>query len=598
VNQELAVRPAFHLNLRKISESFVAVPPTYVISVYNGKSQTIDDIADDLKKWYSDDVLELTYPTSMKTVGDYEVTAKISKTKLQEDPDFVFGGQPNTNKGEDETTRKFTFTIEPKPLSVSWKTATGETWTSANHEVPKPTLNNDEICGDATGKKDDVSINYKYTGTLTAGDLEYTDTAKPPKKAGKYTVEITLSNDNYTFATTAKTTQSFTLDILKLNLPTFVETSWYKYNGSEHSYTVDHNSFDSEDMELSLPTEFVGVIEFNPTFNLIKVTDGGEYYLWVSIKDKQNAVWADDSSTNDKKLIFKVLPGEIEIDVNDKEDSLESIVGEDIDLSLDIGEIPDGHTIVLDITAEFNGAPFDLVKGIQLTEDDSDTTITKTLTADLFPATGNYLITLTLRDGEADNHNFELAYNTITIVVEPEGSDAGKDIWRITKDAYKGGKVKYHGNKQREVAGTQSVNWKGTAITFDGKTTYGIEFTPGAEGLVVDDYNSNGYIHGYMTVGALSNNNAIGINADTYTTTVRLLDTNNGNQVVEYTITWSIAPYKFDLSKVTWENVKDGVSQYEYIGESQSPRLKDLPSELKLNLTGLDTSATNVGKYS
>ncbi|MDE5755974.1 MAG: hypothetical protein K2I23_02680, partial [Clostridia bacterium] len=589
-----SLRPAFHLNLKKVANTFMTQPPSDVECFYNGKELNIDDVSDKQKTWYDEGVMDLFYPNGKTNVGPnvgtYTVTAMI-KSDLAADG-LEFAGNPDANKGETATKRVFNFIIKPKPLTISWTDNVGD--------ISVPSLDDAEICSNESNVKDTVTMTLEYTGTLTATGQAYTDTTKKPKKAGNYFVEVTaLSNNNYKIADNADTKHSFTLDILNLDKPTFVEKEWHGYNGKPQTYTIDHNSYDTEDMEITVPTEFLTpnkLIDFNPTFNLITVTEGGDFYLWLTIRDKENARWGEDGTTEDKKLEFKILPCEVEIDLNDKDDVLSCTVGEDVDLLIEVGEIMENHKIVVDITATFNGASFTVLSGLEFDEDSWNDGLTETLPASLFPATGDYVLTMTLKEGVEDNRNFSIKCNQVTLTVEEEGSDSGKDVWRITKST-----GKYHGNKQREELGTQIVNWRGSSITYDGKTTYGIEFKSGTEGLVVEDYNSDGYIHGYKTVGANHPDSAladIGKNADNYTTTVRVVDHNNNNDIVYYTITWSIAPYKFNLSDVTWENVKDGVSQYEYIGESQSPRLKDLPSELKLNLTGLDTSATNVGKYS
>ncbi|MDE5755717.1 MAG: hypothetical protein K2I23_01350, partial [Clostridia bacterium] len=70
--------------------------------------------------------------------------------------------------------------------------------------------------------------------------------------------------------------------------------------------------------------------------------------------------------------------------------------------------------------------------------------------------------------------------------------------------------------------------------------------------------------------------------AGTYVTTVKLTDGS------EYTLTWTIEPYTFDLSNVSWNNVnKDGVSEYPYAGGATiTPGLNGLTGVLEvLNYT-------------
>ncbi|MDE5756569.1 MAG: hypothetical protein K2I23_05705, partial [Clostridia bacterium] len=210
----MAVRPAFHLNLQKVADTLNYAEPKDVETVYNGKGQNIGDISDDQLDWYDSSAMDITYDTSeMKDVGTYTAIAKLKQSVI--DDEMEFAGEANEN-GENAYTRKFNFIIKPKPMSVSWKTESGSAWSIVDHEVPIPTFDDDEICSNDSGVKDTVKFVIKYSGTTATG-ATYPNAAKgekdtdEPKNAGTYTVEITgLSNKNYTLADNATITQSFT----------------------------------------------------------------------------------------------------------------------------------------------------------------------------------------------------------------------------------------------------------------------------------------------------------------------------------------------------------------------------------------------------
>ena len=559
-----AVRPAFHLNLKLAAARAGYLPlatPTDVAVVYNGQSQTIANVPDEQKTWYDSSLIRLTYPTAMTSVGEYTVTAEITE------PDLEFEGVPDESKGETATRRYFTFEITAMPLTVSWADNT--------YGAAIPSLDDTEICGN-----DVVNINVNYVGT-TASGAAYNSTA-PPKNAGTYTATISsLSNANYTFATGAVMSQTFTLPIRRLNLPTITAKNWLTYNGRAQLYFVDVNSYDPDDIEITRPAEFTNddFTFANNTISVRNVNAKDEenwYYLTLTLKDKENTVWAGTEDTQDKQLKFKILPFEINIELNNNSSTLSATFGEDADMYIEVlNEILTGNTLIFDITAAFNGVTYPLLSGLELNED--STRLSITLATSTLPAPNiSYTVNFALRDGEADNGNFRITCNSVTIKVEEEGS--GRDTWRITMSS--GG---YFGSRFYTNMGTLSVTYTET-IVFDG-TTYGIEFIPSTAGQSVDaTYNTDGYVNGYRTVGS-ANNTAIGKNADAYTTYVRVIDSNNSNAIVTYQITWTVSPYKFDLSGVTWKN--NGV--YEYTGSEISPTLENLPEELELNLFGTKT---------
>ncbi|WP_416860288.1 hypothetical protein, partial [Helicobacter ganmani] len=87
--------------------------------------------------------------------------------------------------------------------------------------------------------------------------------------------------------------------------------------------------------------------------------------------------------------------------------------------------------------------------------------------------------------------------------------------------------------------------------------------------------------YGYKTTQS-ANNSMPMTNADTYTTSVRLLDENNKAEI--YTLTWTIDKAKFDLTNVQWK----GNGVLEYNGQLQEMELENLPDKLVATYGGDD----------
>ncbi|MDE6361982.1 MAG: hypothetical protein K2L53_03300, partial [Clostridia bacterium] len=95
------------------------------------------------------------------------------------------------------------------------------------------------------------------------------------------------------------------------------------------------------------------------------------------------------------------------------------------------------------------------------------------------------------------------------------------------------------------------------------------------DGYILDP--SHG-VSGYLVTYDNSSNSNVGANADTYTTSVRLKNSSIPNDAGEvYSIEFTIAKAKFDLSKVNWK----GNGTLEFNGQSQSMVLENLPDKLQ-----------------
>ena len=108
------VRPAICVDVTKLCK---VNEPEDVDVIYNGLTQTLDNVATDKKEWYDNDLMDITYPSAnagdMKDVGTYSV-----KVELKANLGFSFKGTPDESIGETETIRYFDFKIKPLGIAV------------------------------------------------------------------------------------------------------------------------------------------------------------------------------------------------------------------------------------------------------------------------------------------------------------------------------------------------------------------------------------------------------------------------------------------------------------------------------------------------
>ena len=140
---------------------------------------------------------------------------------------------------------------------------------------------------DIGGIKESAATTAFYSGTTNAGE-EY-DSATAPKEAGTYTVTVSWKETtNYTAGSAAPV--PFTVEKAKLTKPT-ENGNTFTYTGAEQTYTPD--GFDAARMTIA------GNVQ----------TNAGNYTVTVSVTDKYNYIWADDTYTD---ITFTFVIGKAE----------------------------------------------------------------------------------------------------------------------------------------------------------------------------------------------------------------------------------------------------------------------------------------------
>ncbi len=144
---------------------------------------------------------------------------------------------------------------------------------------------------DIDGIEESAATTAFYSGTTNAGVKYSSETA--PEEAGTYTVTVSwVKTDNYTAGSVESA--EFTVEKAKLTKPS-ANVDPFVYTGAEQTYTPD--DFDSDTMTIS------GNVQ----------TNADTYTVTVSVTDKYNYIWADNTDTD---ITFNFVIGKAEQSVD------------------------------------------------------------------------------------------------------------------------------------------------------------------------------------------------------------------------------------------------------------------------------------------
>ncbi len=282
-----AVRPALHLNLDSAAQHSgkpALKEPTDVSVEYKGTTLTLDDVADEQKKWFNADKISIDYAGAVGSEGGvkaildadiYRVKAEI-KADLAADG-LTFDGIPDTSAGESDTVRYFNFTVTKKKIGITAALDSGG--------KPTVTLKNegDVFSGDTAANGRAPKFGFTYT---SSGGQEYDDL---PTAVGTYTATAKITNECNYEIDTANSTISVTYEVDKKSVakPVLSGQVSKQYSGEAQSFTLQGVT---ADVSLTLPS---GVTYADGSLN---VKDAGTYKIGIALKDGGAAtVWADGS---------------------------------------------------------------------------------------------------------------------------------------------------------------------------------------------------------------------------------------------------------------------------------------------------------------
>ena len=278
VTTNYAVRPALHLNLDLAAQHSgkpAVAEPKDVTAEYKGTTLTLDDVADEQKKWFNADKISITYDGDTKDSGTYKVKAEI-KADLAADG-LTFEGEPDTAAGESDTVRYFNFTVTKKKIGITAALDSGG--------LPTVTLNNagDIYSGDTAANGRAPNFGFTYT---SSGGQEYDDL---PTAVGTYTATAKITNEcNYQIDTANSTVSViYKVDKKSVAKPALSGQVSKPYSGVAQSFTLQGVT---ADVSLTLPD---GVTYADGKLN---VKDAGTYKIRVALTDNGvSTQWADES---------------------------------------------------------------------------------------------------------------------------------------------------------------------------------------------------------------------------------------------------------------------------------------------------------------
>ena len=557
-NNTYNVRPALHLNLTAAVENAASLidEPEDVAVDYTGSEQNLSNLPN-LPDWAKSEKIKIEYLTpSMIDAKTYSVKVSITQDAIDEaaaQGDVLkFRGTPDKEKGEDNYTRYFDFTINKKKIEL--------TLNLDDNKRPVIDFDTGQIClGDTADNSRAPVLKLKYTSQ--DGSQDYgTD---PPTAVGKYTAAAFIENDDCNYELAQTYTCDFEILPKDVDKPTLAVTS-QEYSGEwlefKLSGVTDDVIITAQRDSATSQTDGDPVI----SGDTVKVKRAGSYTITVALADGGAASqWTGTTSSESYTIAFNVTQKTLNVSFassigawnweNGKGGNItaveDSLADDDVSLSLYYYlSTASGNKVTVT-------SPFDVsALGI-----------------------GTYYFCATLDASYGNNANYAIAGNLAS--QEFKVTEINADITAVTW-YYR------QGSDQAPASATNGVvhvPYTGSAYTFFVDDT---QFE--SLGVKVDTtFAANGY------------QNVTGTNAMTasLTATVRIVPLSgykfSSGTYKEFTLEWQIDKAEYDLSGVSWST-----KELTYNGKSQTVTLTGLPTGLSVSrYIYSPTSTVNVGDY-
>ncbi|MDE6474164.1 MAG: hypothetical protein K2L70_03615 [Clostridia bacterium] len=539
------VRPAFHLNLKTVSQHAgkILALPENIIGTFDGLTHQISE-----ESWYYSQLADSKIVTTQfydpsnnpmsvgnfKDAGTYQIRFNIVNN------DYAWAKEEVTN------VHTITYRIDPKELRVNLTTSAGSV-------TATPNVN--DLCG---ADKTDPNILNSLLRVRYQDNKGYNDTVEPVK-VGDYTASVEIDE---TVSKNYKLDKDYTtnihIDTKTQSLPKFDNVTapdWFEYNSDEQMY------------ELVYDDNYMEVVKANPSDNrfsiesghYIKVKDAGVYTnaLKVVLKNPYDSasgdgynVWDGASKdTSDKFITFEIKKRKLTFEIVATDGIINAVMGINQNVTLRYGTNKpsplESNPLTYDIIATRNSAKPSIATVNVSASSPNSVSIELDLSQSKLPINGDWILSLSTVDS---NYDLSLA-KTVTLKLE-RNTGSPDIIWWLMEDG-----VDTNNSVNAKIEET-SIDYNDSitsglnqSIVYNGKEFTFYVTTP--SGYKVDTaYNTGNFQSGYCTT-ASPTNGSIGTNADSYTTQVRIL-TPSGTPDT-YELNWTIERAKFDLSGVKWK---------------------------------------------
>ena len=583
-NGNLAVRPALNLNLTMADKcSFTLLDvPTDESMTYTSEKIGVHSL-DTLPNWYissvfdSSDMMTTVYKDKItgvaisgglpKDEGEYTVEFTLTATSKAK----YAWSDSDTNTSD---MRSMTFKITPKSIKY--------TLSGGGSFLPKVEHDPSDLGVNDTKFPQGSILGFRYTGLYGSS---YDDT-KLPTVNGMYRATVISLNHNYTpDLSISPNYKDFTVDGARANVPTFNDNAQGYDGGNDVSFVL--NGFDPAQMEVVMPLP--SGVNYNGG-DVITANRAGKYKIKIALKNKDGSIYWNSLEGSedmaDKELEFEITPAQISVMIDPdsgSNDTIKVVRGEKTKVSGMILQQPlmglNSDTTTLHFWADYGSSKYELgytdtagnkvMTGYPIDKNSGTVTLSDLeLHTDVLPMNGKW----TLRIESSNGDYVAVLDSDIYLQVEAKVVMADP-TWILKRNSARI-------DTQSVVLGDTTPIVYSKTLAYNDRNTY--EFQMLAPGYTVSDYQ--------VVANNGASNTAIGKNADTYTTSVKLTDKNN-NEVI-YSITWTIDPVKFDLSQVKWLN--NGQLPYDKVNGSKAELdPKTLPAGLIP--TVINNTGTTVG---
>ena len=546
-----SVRPAFHLNLRKAEEASnaIAVPPTTGESIYNAEAVDLTSEA-----WYTDNIknyVDVSYEyfkvgqdpatetgttvTEIKNAGVYKVKFSIKDPTLHL---WKGGGGAKT----------LTYTVKQKSLGVNF-----------NADANPPTAIPTGLCSSESNNLQDTILRIRYT------DGKGYDDFVPPMGIAVYTAKVEIN---------PAISENYVLDrdyyVKYIAVPTFLETEWHTYNGTEQTYYLNYgNLADKDEIEITIPEEYKDKISY--TDPQIKVKNAGKYKIELNIAKTDGSVrWASrDRETKTLEFEIKKSPIALEI-LGEDGGALESMAGEKTRIKVDSLDNLYGNDVlnikIVAVDSRSDAIRMTVYENLQIQA--GAFPIEVELNTDILSA-GEWRIEYEEVGSGNNNGDYAIDLENKPVTLTVKGAESESDIrWKLRRDEKDIGTY-------TQKTGDKSVVYNKQIVYNASEVSLSVRVPRDYE--IDESWEEKGY------------KNAKGTNAGTYITQVAL---KKGSEQLIYSIEWTIDKALLDLTNVKWK----GDGEIEYTGSNVKMEVENLPEGLRVVGYGGSLDGIAVGK--